>query len=114
RSSQQHHLQASVLPGKGLHHLKRSCKGYIPQQGPVRSPAAFLLPFRLSPQVQTGRLLKLINLHRRYIPSSSTFFLIQSATCSTFSPLRMLVNRKGLSPRIFLESRSITERSAPT
>ena len=49
-----------------------------------------------------------------YIPSKSTFFLIHSTTLSTFSSPRIFVNWNGLSPRIFLESLSITSRLAPT
>ena len=103
---QQHDLNAPAFFFKGEHDLVGSSKSRAPKIR-LSVPAGSL-------QAKTGYFSELVCFHRIYIPSSSTFSLIQAITSSTCSPPRMLVKMKGRSPLIFLESRSITERSAPT
>ena len=105
-SSQQHDLDPAAFQGKGLHDLKG--RG-------IRKVFQYGLAFTgTCGNGKAGDFSIGIFFFWHYIPSKSTFFLIHSTTCSTCSPLRILVNRKGRSPRIFLESLSITSRLAPT
>ena len=106
RSGQHHDLDPAASQGKGLHDLKGRGIRKVFQYGLALTGAGGNGKAR---DFSIG-----IFFFWHYIPSKSTFFLIHSTTWSTCSPLRMLVNRKGRSPRIFLESLSMTSRLAPT